>query len=111
MAIFGIVLLVVAGVLAVAVVTSNTGSTDIDLWGITVSNLSLGVVFLIGMVTTVVGVIGLVVTAGGLRRNRRLRKERRQLVQENKRLTQTDADLGTTAQDTDFDTTNRGDQR
>lgn len=87
-AIFGLILLVAAGVLTTAVVTSNTGAVNTDLWGATISNVSLGVVFVAGMLTTLVAVAGLVLVTAGLRRNRRLRQERRVLRRENQRLSQ-----------------------
>ena len=88
MAVLGIILLAAAGVLTAAVVTSNTDSLAVSLWGVSVSNVTLGVVFVAGMITTVLAVIGLGLLMGGLRRNRRLRKERRSLRRENEQLAQ-----------------------
>ena len=88
MAVLGLILLVAAGVLTAAVVTSNTGAIETDLWGVTISNLSLGVLFVAGMLTTLIGVAGLVLMLGGLRRGRRLRHERKTLRRENQRLVQ-----------------------
>jgi hypothetical protein len=85
-AVLGLILLVAAGVLTAAVVTSNTGAIETDLWGVTISNISLGVVFVAGMLTTVVGVAGLLLLTGAARRGRRLRLERRALRRENERL-------------------------
>jgi hypothetical protein len=87
-AVLGLILLVAAGALTAAVVTSNTGAIDVDLWGVTISNLSLGVIFVAGMLTTLVGVAGIILMMGGLRRGRRLRRERRVLRRENERLAQ-----------------------
>jgi hypothetical protein len=87
-AVLGLILLAAAGVLTAAVVTSNTDSLAVDLWGVSVSNVTLGVVFVAGMITTVVAVVGLGLLMGGLRRNRRLRKERRSLLRENEQLAQ-----------------------
>jgi uncharacterized integral membrane protein len=87
-AVLGLILLAAAGVLTAAVVTSNTGAVETDLWNATISNLSLGVVFVAGMLTTIVGVIGIVMLTAGVRRNQRLRQERRVLRRENQRLTQ-----------------------
>jgi uncharacterized membrane protein YcjF (UPF0283 family) len=87
-AVLGLILLAAAGVLTAAVVTSNTDSLTVDLWGATVNNVTLGVVFVAGMITTVVAVVGLGLLMGGLRRNRRLRKERRTLRRENEQLAQ-----------------------
>ena len=88
MAVLGLILLAAAGVLTAAVVTSNTDSLAVSLWGVSVSNVTLGVVFVAGMITTVLAVIGLGLLMGGVRRNRRLRKERRTLRRENEQLTQ-----------------------
>ena len=88
MAVFGLLLLAAAGVLTAAVVTSNTGAVETDLWNASFSNVSLGVVFVAGMLTTIVAVIGIVMLMGGVRRNQRLRQERRVLRRENQRLSQ-----------------------
>jgi hypothetical protein len=87
-AVLGLILLAAAGVLTAAVVTSNTDSLAVDLWNVTVSNVTLGVVFVAGMITTVLAVVGLGLLMGGLRRSRRLRKERRTLRRENEQLVQ-----------------------
>lgn len=88
MAVLGLILLAAAGVLTAAVVTSNTDSLAVSLWGVSVSNVTLGVVFVAGMITTVLAVIGLGLLMGGVRRNRRLHKERRTLRRENEQLAQ-----------------------
>lgn len=104
MAVLGLILLAAAGVLTAAVVTSNTGSLSVDLWNISVSNVTLGVVFVAGMITTVVAVVGLGLLMGGLRRNRRLRKERRSLKRENEQLAQrVEATPDTTGPTTRYD--------
>jgi hypothetical protein len=87
-AVLGLILLAAAGVLTAAVVTSNTDSLSVDLWGVSVTNVTLGVVFVAGMITTVLAVVGLGLLMGGLRRNRRLRQERRTLRRENEQLAQ-----------------------
>jgi uncharacterized membrane protein YcjF (UPF0283 family) len=87
-AVLGLILLAAAGVLTAAVVTSNTDSLTVDLWNASMSNVTLGVVFVAGMITTVVAVVGLGMLMGGVRRNRRLRKERRTLRRENEQLVQ-----------------------
>lgn len=88
MAVLGLILLAAAGVLTAAVVTSNTDSLSVSLWSVDVSNVTLGVVFVAGMITTVLAVVGLGLLMGALRRNRRLRKERRSLQRENEQLAQ-----------------------
>jgi type II secretory pathway pseudopilin PulG len=87
-AVLGLILLAAAGVLTAAVVTSNTESLSVSLWSVDVSNVTLGVVFVAGMITTVLAVVGLGLLMGALRRNRRLRKERRSLQRENEQLAQ-----------------------
>jgi type II secretory pathway pseudopilin PulG len=87
-AVLGLILLAAAGVLTAAVVTSNTDSLSVSLWSVDVSNVTLGVVFVAGMITTVLAVVGLGLLMGGMRRNRRLRKERRSLQRENQQLAQ-----------------------
>lgn len=88
MAVLGLILLAAAGVLTAAVVTSNTESLSVSLWSVDVSNVTLGVVFVAGMITTVLAVVGLGLLMGGMRRNRRLRRERRTLQRENEQLAQ-----------------------
>ncbi|MFL6127667.1 MAG: hypothetical protein ACJ73E_01200 [Mycobacteriales bacterium] len=87
-AVLGLILLAAAGVLTAAVVTSNTDSLSVDLWGVSVTNVTLGVVFVAGMITTVLAVVGLGLLMGGMRRTRRLRQERRTLRRENEQLAQ-----------------------
>ena len=87
-AVLGLILLAAAGVLTAAVVTSNTDSLSVDLWGASVTNVTLGVVFVAGMITTVLAVVGLGLLMGGMRRSRRLRQERRSLRRENEQLAQ-----------------------
>jgi uncharacterized membrane protein YcjF (UPF0283 family) len=87
-AVLGLILLAAAGVLTAAVVTSNTDSLAVSLWSVDVSNVTLGVVFVAGMITTVLAVVGIGLLMGGMRRNRRLRKERRTLQRENEQLAQ-----------------------
>jgi hypothetical protein len=75
-------------VFAAAVVTSNTGAVGVDLWGAHISNLSLGGVFVAGLATGVLALLGLVMLFAGMRRAQRLRRERRALAKENARLVQ-----------------------
>lgn len=87
MVVLGLLLLVGAGVFTAAVVTSNTGAVGSDLWGLHISNLSLGGVFVAGIATGAIALLGLVVLLGGMRRARRLHRERKELARENARLT------------------------
>ena len=88
MVVLGLLLLVGAGVFAAAVITSNTGAVGADLWGLHISNLSLGAFYIAGLVTGFAALLGLVVLFAGMRRTRRLRHERKALTRENARLTQ-----------------------
>ena len=65
MAVLGLILLAAAGVLTAAVVTSNTDSLAVSLWSVDVSNVTLGVVFVAGMITTVLAVVGIGLLMGG----------------------------------------------
>ena len=115
MAVLGLILLAAAGVLTAAVVTSNTDSLSVSLWSVDVSNVTLGVVFVAGMITTVLAVVGLGLLMGGMRRNRRLRKERRTLQRENEQLAQqvdpTSPSMDPTAATAPMATTPRRDER
>jgi uncharacterized membrane protein len=82
MIIVGVVLVAVAVVLTAAAITSNGQHVKFDLWGVLHSSVSVGTVFIAGMITTVVAVLGVLVLVGALRRNRRQRKERKQLAKE-----------------------------
>jgi type II secretory pathway pseudopilin PulG len=110
-AVLGLILLAAAGVLTAAVVTSNTDSLSVSLWSVDVSNVTLGVVFVAGMITTVLAVVGLGLLMGALRRNRRLRKERRSLQRENEQLTQRVDSTPPPAQTGPIGTTPRSDER
>jgi hypothetical protein len=82
MVIVGVVLVAVAAVLTAAAITSNGQHVKFDLWGVLHSSVSVGTVFIAGMITTVVAVVGVLVLVNGVRRNRRLRKERKQVAKE-----------------------------
>jgi type II secretory pathway pseudopilin PulG len=114
-AVLGLILLAAAGVLTAAVVTSNTDSLSVSLWNVDVSNVTLGVVFVAGMITTVLAVVGLGLVMGALRRNRRLRNERRTLQRENEQLAQrmdsTPPPMGPPAPTTPNGPTDRHDER
>ncbi|HEX5494422.1 MAG TPA: hypothetical protein VFX70_07630 [Mycobacteriales bacterium] len=86
MVVLGLLLLAAATVLAVAVITSNTGVVSADLWGLTVTNMSLGAIFAVGMIAAVVGLLGLMILLGGARRSRRRRRDRRALARDHRRL-------------------------
>src|SRR5947209_3087138 len=88
MVVFGLVLLVGAGVFAASVISSNTGAVGGDLWGLHISNVSMAGAFLAGVAAGAVALLGLVMLFAGSRRSQRLRRERRELARENARLAQ-----------------------
>lgn len=97
MVVLGFVLLVGAGVFTAAVITSNTTTVGADLWGMHIDNLSLGGVFVAGMVAGVAALLGLAMLFGGMRRSARLNRERRQLARENARLAKRQVEIDRTA--------------
>lgn len=86
MAILGLVLLVAAVAVTTGVIMENTTDVGVDLWGFHISNASLGYVFAAGVATGLIALLGLVLLVGGLKRSTRIRRERRALTAENRRL-------------------------
>ena len=93
----GIVLLVLSGVFALGVALSNTSSTQAEAFGVSLSNVTLGGLFLAGVVTGAVLLLGLTLLLAGLARKRHrrravkaevkgVRNERSGLAEENLRL-------------------------
>src|SRR5256885_16220033 len=82
MVIAGAVLAAVAVVVIAAAVTGNGHRVKFDFFGIYHSHLSIGAVFISGMVTTVVAVVGVALLAVGLRRTRKQRKEQKRIEKE-----------------------------
>ena len=93
----GIVLLVLSGVFAVGVALSNTSATQAEAFGVSLTNVTLGGLFLAGVVTGSVLLLGLTLLLAGTARKRRRRRalkaevkgvrtERTGLAAENERL-------------------------
>jgi uncharacterized integral membrane protein len=82
MVIAGAVLAAVAVVVIAAAVTGNSHKVEFDFFGIYHSHLSIGAVFISGMITTVIAVVGVVLLVGGLRRTRKQRKEQKRIAKE-----------------------------
>ena len=80
MIVLGLLLLLASGALALGVVLSNTDSTSAEAFGVTVSNISLGGLFLAGAATGLVFMLGLALLSAGSARSRRRRVTRRQEV-------------------------------
>jgi uncharacterized membrane protein YciS (DUF1049 family) len=89
MIIVAILLIAIAVVLTAAAVTSNGHQITFDLWDIVDSKVSVGVVFIAGMITTVIAVGGIALLLAGLKRKRRTRKERKELNRQQEQLTAT----------------------
>ena len=93
----GFVLLVLTGLLATGVVLANREPVEAEAFGVTLENVSVGGLFLIGMVAGVAAMLGLgLMLAGASRRRakrvavkrevRDVRGERESLAEENARL-------------------------
>lgn len=93
----GIVLVVLSGAFALGVALSNTSHTQAEAFGVSLSNVTLGGLFLAGVATGAVLLLGLaLMLAGGGRKSRRrraakaevkgVRTERAGLADENARL-------------------------
>lgn len=85
MVILGLLLLAAAVVVGIEVIIANTGPLTMHLWGWTWTWdafwLAVG-----GAVILLVGIVGLACIQAGALRSRRLRRERRALADENRRL-------------------------
>lgn len=95
----GLVLLVLSGAVALGVVLSNTDPVSASAFGVTLSDVTIGGFFLVGAVTGVVFMLGLVMMAAGASRRRArrvhtkrvvtgVRSEKEQLEAENAELRQ-----------------------
>lgn len=74
----GLVLLILSVLFAVGIVGSNGAPLDASAFGVSLSNVSIGGLFLAGLITGLVGALGLFLLLGGAarRRNRRVRTKR-----------------------------------
>jgi uncharacterized membrane protein YciS (DUF1049 family) len=86
MLIAGAVLFVIAVVLIAASVSGNGQSVKFDLWGVVHANMSVGAVFIMGLVTTIIAVAGFVLLTRGLKDARARRKEERRQAKEQRKL-------------------------
>src|SRR3954470_16703348 len=97
MVVLGLLLLVAAGALTVGVVLQNTDAVSVAAFGQTASDLTIGGLFLAGVVTGAIAILGLtMILAGASRRRARrvvlkremrdVRDERETLAEENARL-------------------------
>jgi TRAP-type C4-dicarboxylate transport system permease large subunit len=69
----GLVLLVLAALLTLGIVLSNTDPANAAAFGVTLSHVSIGGLFLVGVVTGAVAMLGLTLLLGGSVRQRNKR--------------------------------------
>ena len=97
MVVLGLLLLLAAGGLTAAVVTANTDAVTVTAFEQSASGLTLGGLFLAGVVTGAIAILGLTMMLAGLSRRRArrvglkremrdVRDERETLAEENARL-------------------------
>jgi membrane protein implicated in regulation of membrane protease activity len=95
--VFGLLLVILAGALGAGVVLSNADPVSASAFGVTLSNVSIGGLFLVGAATGVVLMLGLVLLLLGAARKRSrrvatkrqvrsVRSEKDQLAEENAEL-------------------------
>lgn len=84
MAVLGLLLLLLTGVLTAVVFRNNTDLTSASAFGQTLDNVSLGGLFLAGAVTGLLFALGLYLLFRGLARARRRKTERRRIVRDTK---------------------------
>lgn len=82
MVVLGVVILVLAAVLAVGVVTNNASPVAAEAFGTTFDGLTVGGLFLLGVATGALALCGLVMALGGLTRRRAKRRALKQQVRE-----------------------------
>ncbi len=74
----GLVLLVLAALLTLGIVFSNTDPANAAAFGVTLSNVSIGGLFLVGVITGAVAMLGLTLWLGGSVRSRHKKVAARQ---------------------------------
>ena len=80
MIILGLLLLVLAVLLALGTVLFNPDPAAVEVFGVSLANVSIGGLFLAGIVTGVVGMLGLSLLLGGGARKRHKRVQQKQEV-------------------------------
>lgn len=76
----GLVLLVLSGVFTLGVVLSNTDSTAAAAFGVSLSNVTIGGLFLAGAIAGMIFMLGLALLAAGAGRSRHRRVANKQAV-------------------------------
>lgn len=80
MIVIGLVVLILATVLTVGIVLPNSADARAEAFGVSLDNVSVGGLFLVGVITGALGLLGLVMALGGLARRRRQRAATRHAV-------------------------------
>ncbi|GAC1327247.1 MAG: hypothetical protein NVSMB13_13340 [Mycobacteriales bacterium] len=90
MFVLGLLLLIVAGAAATAFFISNYGGDpfSVSLFNQTIDNVHRGTLYLAGIVTAVVFLLGLRLITAGIARSRRRRLERKRVAKETRGTTQ-----------------------
>lgn len=97
MIVLGLLLLIAAVAVGAAVAVANTAATSLEGFGYSLSGLTLGGIFLVGMALGALALLGLLMLLGGARRRRAkrvaqrrevesVRSEQETLAEENARL-------------------------
>lgn len=97
MVVLGLILLVLATIVALGVALDNTGPADASAFGVSLDGVSVGGLFLLGMAVGALALLGLAMMLSGARRKRTkrvaaqrevsdVRGERESLAEENARL-------------------------
>jgi hypothetical protein len=76
----GLVLLVLTALLTLGIVFSNTDPSNAAAFGVTLSNVSIGGLFLVGVITGALAMLGLTLVLGGSVRRRHKKVAARQEV-------------------------------
>jgi len=80
MIVLGVLLVVLAALVTIGVVASNTDEVSAEAFGVSLSNVSLGGFFLLGAATALLFALGLLLLGLGMARNRRNRVHNKRLV-------------------------------
>lgn len=85
MVILGLLMVLLAAGATTAALVENTKPTSMEILGVTMSNLSVGGIFLAGVVTALVFALGLFLMMGGAARARRRRQKNKTVVKDSRR--------------------------
>ena len=81
MVVLGLILLIACVAVGAAVAVANTASTSLEGFGYSLSGLTLGGIFLVGMGLGALALLGLIMLLGGARRRRATRAAHRREVE------------------------------